>query len=474
VVRNLNVTEYGIVQTGQLKNYKIASIIIPIVVNATVGATSGFECIKTFSVPLKPMNEIKVLGLSAEKGRWLLIPLGIIVLLCLGTAYSWTIFRTPVQQTFQSSATDSLLPFTVLLVVFSILMPITGFYIGRFGPRRIVAVGAIIMGIGYILSGFANSIPAIVLTYGVIAGAGVGMVYGVPLAVVARWFPDKKGIAVGTTVIGFGLSPLITAPLANEMIKANSPDGWRNTLIIFGIVFTLIMLAIATTLKYPPEGWLPASWTPAVNTSGLPPTRGVPMLRTSTFWGLWLCFTIGTFAGLAAIGIARQVAEEVVKLDKAGIAWNVSLFAVFNGLGRPLFGWIADRFTSRYAAIAAFVLLLIASLIMVGTGEGAAFSYRFAFCLITLAFGGWLAIAPTSTLLLFRTEDYAKNYGIVFTAFGMGALLGTLTAGQVRDIFGSYSHFFYVTAALAIVGIVLAVFMLKRTPATSRTLEMVE
>jgi OFA family oxalate/formate antiporter-like MFS transporter len=415
-----------------------------------------------------------VLGLPAEKGRWLLIPLGIIVLLCLGTAYSWTIFRTPVQQTFQSSATDSLLPFTVLLVVFSILMPITGFYIGRFGPRRIVAVGAIIMGIGYILSGFANSIPAIVLTYGVIAGAGVGMVYGVPLAVVARWFPDKKGIAVGTTVIGFGLSPLITAPLASEMIKANSPDGWRNTLIIFGIVFTLIMLAIATTLKYPPEGWLPASWTPAVNTSGLPPTRGVPMLRTSTFWGLWICFTIGTFAGLAAIGIARQVAEEVVKLDKAGIAWNVSLFAVFNGLGRPLFGWIADRFTSRYAAIAAFVLLLIASLIMVGTGEGAAFSYRFAFCLITLAFGGWLAIAPTSTLLLFRTEDYAKNYGIVFTAFGMGALLGTLTAGQVRDIFGSYSHFFYVTAALAIVGIVLAVFMLKRTPATSRTLEMVE
>jgi MFS transporter, OFA family, oxalate/formate antiporter len=176
------------------------------------------------------MNDIKILGLPAEKGRWLLIPLGIIVLLCLGTAYSWTIFRTPVQQTFQSSATDSLLPFTVLLVVFSILMPITGFYIGRFGPRRVVAVGAIIMGIGYILSGYANSIPAIVLTYGVIAGAGVGIVYGAPLAVVARWFPDKKGIAVGSTIIGFGLSPFITAPLASEMNKLprRKRTGYQN------------------------------------------------------------------------------------------------------------------------------------------------------------------------------------------------------------------------------------------------------
>jgi OFA family oxalate/formate antiporter-like MFS transporter len=420
------------------------------------------------------MNDVKVLGLPAEKGRWLLVPLGILVLLCLGTAYSWTIFRTPVQQTFQSTATDSLLPFTTLLVVFSILMPITGFYIERLGPPRVVAVGAIIMGIGYILSGFANSIPAIILTYGVIAGAGVGIVYGVPLAVVAKWFPDKKGIAVGTTVIGFGLSPLITAPLASELIKQNNPDGWRTTLILFGIAFTLIMLAIATTLKYPPAGWSPRDWTPPIHPSGLPVTRGVPMLQTSAFWGLWLCFTIGTFAGLAAIGIARQVAEEVVKLDKAGIAWNVSLFAVFNGLGRPLFGWVADQFTPRYAAIACFVLLLIASLIMLGTGEGAALSYRVAFCLITLAFGGWLAISPTSTLLLFRPEDYAKNYGIVFTAFGMGALLGTLTAGQVRDLFGSYSHFFYVTAGLAVVGIVLAVFMLKRSPSTSRSLGIAE
>ena len=408
------------------------------------------------------MREPQLFGLPARRGRWALIPLGILVLLCLGSVYSWTIFRTPVQQTFQSSATESLLPFTVLLTVFSVFMPITGFAIDRFGPRRLMAIGAVLTGLGYILSGFAGNIAEIVISYGFIAGMGVGIVYGVPLSVIARWFPDHKGLAVGSTVVGFGLSPLITAPIASVMITLNNPDGWRETIIAFGFAASIIVVAIATSFQAPPEGWLGAA-KPPVLPSSEPPSAGsaVSLLHTLTFWGLWLCFTIGTFVGLAAIGIAAQVAQEAIGLDAVGIAWNVSLFAIFNGLGRPLFGWLADRFTPRHAATCSFVVFLIGSLIMLGTSEGSALGYRIAFCMITLAFGGWLAIAPTSTLMLFRSVDYAKNYGIVFTAYGMGALLGTLAAGSARDLFNSYSEFFGVTAVLAMVGIVLAVFTLK-------------
>jgi len=139
------------------------------------------------------MNNTKILGLPAEQGRWLLIPFGLVVLLCLGTVYSWSIFRKPLEELLGIGATESLLPFTVLLVVFAILMPITGFYIDRFGSRRVTAVGGIVMGLGYMLSSSANSIFTLVLTYGVIAGIGVGIAYGVPLAVVARWFPECKG-----------------------------------------------------------------------------------------------------------------------------------------------------------------------------------------------------------------------------------------------------------------------------------------
>jgi MFS family permease len=425
--------------------------------------------IKLFALSLitnplaEKMNDLKVLGLPAEKGRWLLIPLGLIVLLCLGTAYSWTIFRTPVQTSLKSNATDSLLPFTLLLVVWAVLMPIVGRYFERFGTRLMCAVGSIIMGIGYVLSGYATNIGSIIFSYGVLAGIGVGIVYGIPLAVVAKWFPDKKGIAVGTTVIGFGLSPLVTAPLASALIQAGGEEGWRSTLITFGIAFTLILLVISLTMKYPPAGWQPQGWQPPADVRKLSSAASKPMLKTPTFWGLWLCFTLATFTGLAAIGIARQVAEEIVKLNKAEIAWNVSLFAIFNGLGRPFFGWVADKFTPKLAAVSCFVLFIIASIMMVNTGEGQVLSYRLAFCLITFAFGGWLALAPTSTLVLFNPKDYAKNYGIVFTAFGMGALLGTTTAGQVRDLFGSYTQFFLITAALGAIGIVLSVLMLKRT-----------
>ncbi|BAZ14778.1 major facilitator superfamily transporter [Calothrix sp. NIES-4071] len=405
--------------------------------------------------------EVKLFGLPAEKGRWLFIPLGLTVLLCLGTVYSWSIFRKPLEKLLNIGATESLLPFTVLLVVFAVLMPITGFYINRFGARLITAVGGVITGLGYILSSFEGNITTLTFTYGVIAGIGVGIVYGVPLAVVAKWFPDKKGLAVGLTVIGFGLSPLITAPLAKSLIDSN---GVRQTFIILGIAFTIIILAISTLLQTPPTGWKLQGFHAATKTSTGTVNERVPMLQSGSFYGLWLCYAIGSFAGLAAIGIASPLAQEIVKLDAATAASLVSLFAIFNGAGRPFFGWFTDRFTAKYGAILAFVLILIASIMMLKVGQGDALTYKLAFALFYFSLGGWLAIAPTSTLTLFNPESYAKNYGIVFTAYGVGALGGTLLAGRIRDIFGSYTAFFYPTAGLAILGIVLALFTLKRSP----------
>ena len=406
------------------------------------------------------MDNVKLFGLPAEKGRWLLIPLGVTVLLCLGTVYSWSIFRKPLEKLLKIGATESLLPFTVLLVVFAVIMPITGFYIDRFGARLITAVGGVIMGLGYLLSSFDGNISILAITYGIVAGIGVGMAYGVPLAVVARWFPDKKGLAVGLTVIGFGLSPLVTAPLAKSLIDSY---GVRQTFLILGIAFAAIIVVASTFLGTPPKGWKPAGWNPPVKVTDSA-NQSVSMLQTPTFYGLWLCYAIGTFAGLAAIGISSPLAQEIIKLDAATAASTVSLFAVFNGAGRAFFGWLTDRLTPKFAAIVAFVMVLIASIMMLNVGTGDVATYLVAFTLFYFSFGGWLAIAPTSTLSLFNPEDYAKNYGIVFTAFGVGALGGTLLAGRIRDIFGSYTNFFYPTAGMAILGIILSVFMLKRSP----------
>ncbi|MEB3312887.1 MAG: OFA family MFS transporter [Cyanobacteriota bacterium] len=408
-------------------------------------------------------HPVTLFGLPATRGRWLLIPLGMAVLLCLGTVYSWSIFRKPLEAELAIGATQSLLPYTVALVCYATLMPMAGFYMLRIGPRRMTALGGLVVGGGYILASLANHIGAITLTYGVINGAGVGIAYGVPMAVVARWFPDRKGLAVGLTIVGFGLSPLITAPLANRLIEAL---GVRPTLRILGMVFAVVIVAIATTLKLPPRAWHPVSGSAAqlnqIRSQVYPPH----LLKSRAFYGLWLCYIIGALVGLSAIGISGPVGEEIIQVEPTVAASSVALFALFNGVSRPLCGWLTDRYRPHQVAIASYSLIVVACILMINAQPGQVLTYLIAFSLFWFCLGGWLALAPTATLRLFDPEHYAQNYGIVFTAYGIGALLGTLIAGQIRDWLGSYTYAFYPMALLAIVGIGLATWLLKpdRTP----------
>lgn len=401
-------------------------------------------------------QNLKLFGLPAETGRWFLIPLGTLFLLCLGTVYSWSIFRKPLESLLDLSATQSLLPYTAVLFFYSAFVAVAGFFVDRFGTRPIALTGGLLVGIGYFLSSFATDTLTLTLTYGVMAGTGVGTAYGIPMVVSARWFPDRKGLAVGLTIVGFGLSPLITAPVARLLIEAFDV---RQALMILGIVFGVVVSFLSLFLKVPPRGWLPQGWNPPpMDRAG---QMRPSMLKSKSFYGLWLCYAIGTFVGLSAIGISSPVAEEIVELDSTLAAVSVSLFAIFNGLSRPLFGWLTDRFAPRWIAIASYMLILIASILMLNVGKGQVGLYLVAFCLFWLCLGGWLAIAPTATLNLFQPENYARNYGIVFTAYGVGALLGTLVAGRIRDLFGSYTYAFYPMGFCAIVGIFIATFLLK-------------
>lgn len=408
------------------------------------------------TIPHQPT--ITILGRPAEQGRWFLIPLGMLLMLCLGSVYSWSIFRTPLENELGITATQSLLPYTFVLVFYAALMPITGFYIPRIGTRVTAAIGGLVVGLGYILSSFATQIGTLVFTYGVIAGTGVGIAYGVPMVVASRWFPDKKGLAVGLTIVGFGLSPLITAPLANQLIAVYTV---RPTLRILGIAFTAIILAIALTMKSPPQDWHPPR-SPAASRSILAPACPQNLFKSRSFYGLWICYGIGTLVGLSAIGISSSVGEEVIAINPTVAASSVSLFALFNGVSRPLFGWLSDRFKPHYVAILSYGLILIACVLMINAGPGQVTTYLVAFCLFWFCLGGWLAMAPTLTLRFFQPDQYAQNYGIVFTAYGAGALVGTLVTGRIRDLLGSYNYVFYPMALLAIAGIVVASVLLKR------------
>ncbi|HNR12981.1 MAG TPA: OFA family MFS transporter [Thermodesulfobacteriota bacterium] len=405
------------------------------------------------------VREEKLFGMPAEQGRWVFVLLGLVSNICLGSVYAWSVFKKPVEELFHIGATQSALPFTVFLAFFALLMPFAGKLIEKYGPRTVAIAGGIIVGLGWILSKYASDITFMTVTYGAIAGAGVGIVYGAPIAVSTRWFPDKKGLAVGLTLLGFGMSALITAPLAQKLIATR---GVLPTFGIFGVAFLIITVALALPLRFPAAGWKPAGWNPPAAAAGATSGYNVgEMLKTPTFYGLWICYIIGALAGLMAIGISKPCGQEVVQCSATAAGYLVGVFAIFNGVGRPFFGWLTDKITPRGSAIVSFVIIIIASYLMIKAGPGCTGMYAVAFCGFWLCLGGWLAIAPTATATYFGTQFYSQIYGVVFTAYGLGAIIGNLACGRIRDLTGSYTYSFYLTGVLAILGILIALALLK-------------
>ncbi len=404
-------------------------------------------------------SDAKVLGLPAASGRWLFVVLGLIMNVCLGAVYAYSIFLKPVRDAFPGvSAFQANLPFMVFLAFFAVLMFFGGRLMEKMGPRKMGIIGGVIVGMGWLLSSFAPSIWILTLTYGVIAGSGVGLVYGCPVSMGAKWFPDKKGLAVGLMLAGFGGSALITGKIANTMIPS---VGLPTTFMYFGIAFGVILVVLSLPFRFPTAGWAPAGWRPGAGTVAAADFTPGEMVKTGTYWGLFLCFIIGSIAGLMAIGISKPVGNEIIKISGETAATLVGVFAIFNAAGRPLFGFLTDKISPRNAAILNLVMILIVSVIMIVAKEGDTLLYTISFIGFWLCLGGWLAIAPTATATFFGMKNYARNYGVVFFAYGVGAIVGGIISGQAKDVFGTYTVAFYPTAVLAVVGLVMAAVLLK-------------
>jgi len=435
-----------------------------------------------------------VFGMKPETGRWIFIMLGLVMNICLGTVYSWSVFTTDLKGFLAAggwpiTSTEANMPFLVFLAFFAALMPVAGRFFNKYNPKIILLLGSVLVGLGWLVAGYAvsnvvalgrNSYYLLVVAYGVVAGGGVGVVYGGPIACSTKWCPDRKGFAVGSTVLGFGVSAAITAPLATYLIKAYSVPS---TFYILGGSFLIILIIISLLMKFPPAGWKPAGCTLPAASAARNNRTTRQMLGTSSFYALWFCFWVGSLAGLMAIGISKPMGMGYLGLNSNDATNVIIAFAIPNGLGRPLFGWLTDRLTPRYAAILSFVLILVGSVGMLPAGNtGLAMTVRlacfiFSFCCLWMCLGGWLAIAPTSTTTFFGPKNQPNNYGIMFSAYGLGAIAGNLLSGYVKDNFvdnmvngklvkanvhpEAYMYIFYVTLVLAVVGILVAYLAMK-------------
>jgi MFS family permease len=406
-----------------------------------------------------------LLGMHPEKGRYILIVFGLIINLCLGTVYSWSVFVTPLTDYFSTTygqtvtANEVLLPYSVIFAVFAITMALTGRYVETHGPRKITVIGCILTGLGWLFASMVSSITMLTILYGLIGGIGIGIAYGATVAVAARWFPDRRGLAVGMTVLGVGFSAFITANLAGYFIALS---GVMSTFRIFGIGIIMITVPLALPLTFPPAGWKPAGWNPPVPKEGEHVTcefNRSEMMKTPAFYSLWICYFIGCTAGLMVISISNPVGTELVHIDTGLATALVGFFAIFNGGGRPVFGILTDRLNPGNIAMISFVLIALASLAMWQVPTLPV--YIIAFAVLWGCLGGWLAIAPTATAFFFGTSDYPRCYGVVFLAFGAGAIAGPQLAGFIRTNTGNYLGVFPAVLVLAILGFLIALILMK-------------
>lgn len=418
--------------------------------------------------------------MSEEKiGNRILVVIGaIIVQLCLGSIYAWSIFQTALSDPITVGGVyvwdklTSNLPFAAGLASFALFMIFAGRWQDRVGPRKVATFGGILLGIGVVLSGLVDILGFsadmiqgtlyLIVTYGIIGGAGIGFAYVCPIASLVKWFPDKKGLMTGVAVAGFGGGALIFNYVEQYLIGINS-RYIGTPLIILGVIYLIFVVIGSQLLVNPPAGWLPVGFIPPAKTADGSGTGVMPgeMIRTSSFWILWLMFVFAATAGLMTLGNVVSAAkgiDTIVQTLELG-ALIAGVMSVFNAAGRIVWGKVSDSIGRISTFILMFTVLAIAmfSFAIVPTGTSWIIVTAIA-SVVGFCFGGNFALFPSATADYFGSKNVGKNYGVVFTAYGIAGILGALVAGIFGQIFG-YSLAFLITGVLAVISVILTLVL---------------
>ena len=376
------------------------------------------------------MKDLLRMFTRVYNNRWFQVFLSFLALLCLGTVYSYSILRIEIEKEFSIGSGLSGIPYLTSLFFYALTMFISGRYLSRFSPTKIMLIGSILVSIGWILSGLASNIIFLTITYGLIMGVGVGLLYGIPILVIPKWFiKGNKGLAVGLILAGFGLSPLITSPLT-QLSLDNS--GLSSTFVSFGVAFGIVLPIISLLFHNPKEESTPLVVKVKKDLSIENSNKSI--VKTKNFWLLYLNFLFGTTTGLMIIGSTGLIGTQYYNIEIHIIAFTISAFAFSNAIGRPIFGTLNDYLGTKKAISLIHIITIISSGIIILNPFNSFFVFLLGFAPLWMMLGAWLAIAPAATYSLFGETNYPRNYGIIFTGYGFGAIIGVLFSSRVFDV----------------------------------------
>ncbi|MDF9407246.1 MAG: putative MFS-type transporter YhjX [Pelotomaculum sp. PtaB.Bin013] len=354
--------------------------------------------------------------------RWLVVVGALLIQIALGAVYIWSVFKGPLMTKFKWDAAPTNLTFSIIILVFAIGTVIFGKMQDKIGPRSVATIGGILLGVGLVLAKWTTSLGWLYITFGVIGGLGIGAGYVCPLSTCVKWFPDKKGLITGLAVAGFGGGALVFTPVAKSLIASK---GVLDTFAYLGIIFGICVVIGAQFLKNPPPGYKPAGWEPPVLATGKASGGDYDtgeMVKTAQFYLMWISYLFGSAAGLMIISNALPIAT-AQGLGEALAASAVMTVSVFNAAGRLIWGTVSDKLGRTKTLLIIFTLCGIT---MIGLKALTGTSILLGVSLVGFCFGGYLAIYPSMTADYFGTKSLGMNYGTVFMAYGIGALLGPM------------------------------------------------
>jgi OFA family oxalate/formate antiporter-like MFS transporter len=393
-----------------------------------------------------------------SNNRWTIAIAGVLMQIALGAVYAWSVFRTPLIKQSGWSNSEVTLTFTICIFVLGIAAFFGGLWLNRSGPRVVALTGGVLYGLGVFLASFsANRLWWLYLSYGFIGGIGLGFAYIVPVAVLVKWFPDRRGLITGIAVGGFGAGALITAPVATRLIQS---VGVFKTFAYLGVAFLIVTVVTGLFMQNPAEGWQPKGWRPSLSEvsqrAGGDYTLG-QALKTWQWYALWLLLFLSTFAGISIISQEAPIFQELAGASAVIAASMVGVASIGNAVGRVFWAWVSDSITRRATFIVMFVIQVLMFWLL--PGIGAVTLTTILTFIALMCYGGGFGTMPAFAADYFGSRHVGSIYGLMLTAWGTASVAGSLLVAHLRQTTGSYHRPLHIIAALMAISVLLPILI---------------
>ncbi len=384
--------------------------------------------------------------------------------IALGAVYAWSVFRIPLTKQFGWSIPDVTLTFTIAILVLGFASFFGGLWLNRKGPRVVAMTAGLLYGAGVFLASFsAHKLWWLYLSYGLIGGTGLGLGYIVPVTVLVKWFPDRRGLLTGIAVGGFGAGALVTAPVATRLIQS---VGVLKTFAYLGIAYLIVTVIAGYFMRNPPVDWRPAGWNPSAAQIAQRSTHDYKLgeaLGTWQWWALWLLLFLNTSAGISVISQESPMFQQIAHLSAFAAGALLGIVSMGNAVGRVFWAWLSDLLTRRITFVIMFVIQV--ALFWIYPGLHSAAIIGTVTFIILMCYGGAFGIMPAFTADYFGPRNVGPIYGLILTAWGFASVFGPSLIAHMRQVSGVYSGALHIIAVVMAVSIVLPLII--RPPRTA-------